>query len=195
MFPTNAAQWHAALNDFPSILLLLSVVLDLAGGMTRRDSLKAAAFWTLVVGAGGAVLALVSGLAAEEAVEHGQAVHELLERHELMGKALTALVVGLGAWRIWRRGSLGGAERQAYLVVAGAGAVFVLWTAHLGGRIVFEHAGGIPTNVIEDAVADRETERERELGEEHETPAAPADSPEEGADQTNSASTPERKHE
>lgn len=195
MIPTTAAQWHAALNDFPSILLLLSILLDLAGSISRRESLKAAAFWSLVVGAGGALLALASGLAAEDTIEHGQAVHELLERHELMGISLTVLIVALAAWRIWRRGSLGGAERQAYMVVAAAGAIFVLWTAHLGGRIVFEHAGGIPTDVLEGAVRDRLAEHEHEPGEEHDEPSAGADSSESEADHNHAPGTPEHENE
>lgn len=171
MFPTTAAQWHAALNDFPAILLLISVAFDLAGGATKRESLKAAAFWTLVIGAAGAVLALASGLIAEKAIEHGERVHEIMERHELLGISLTVLFVGLAGWRIWRRGNLGPAERPAYLVVAGVGAIFILWTAHLGGTIVFEHAGGIPTAVMEEALADRQEEHTHEPGEEHEEAA------------------------
>jgi uncharacterized membrane protein len=166
MFPTTVAQWHAALNDFPSILLLLSVAFDLAGGATKRESLKAAAFWTLVIGAAGAILALVSGLIAEEAIEHTERMEQIIERHELLAISLTVLFVGLAGWRIWRRGNLGPAERPVYLMVAGVGAIFLLWTAHLGGTIVFEHGGGIPTTVMEEALKDRPGEQLQEPDEE-----------------------------
>ena len=37
---------HAALNDLPAALLLVAVLFDLAGALTRRPSLRTAGFWT-----------------------------------------------------------------------------------------------------------------------------------------------------
>lgn len=155
----GAAQWHAALNDFPALLFPLSFVLDLVGSATRRESLRAAGFWTLLVGVVGAVAAVVSGLLAEEAIEHGELVHALMERHEVMGIALTVFFGALAAWRVWRRGTLGEKQQPTYLMLAGVGALFVLWTALLGGRMVYDHGAGIPTEVMEQAITDRESGR------------------------------------
>lgn len=191
-FPETAAQWHAALNDFPSILFILALAFDLAGSATRRESLRAAGFWTLVIGAAGAIAALSSGLIAEETVEHGGSMHLVMERHETLGISITVLFVGLAVWRIWRKGQLGPRERPTYLTMSAVGVLAVLWTAHLGGTIVYEYAGGVPTRALEGALAERAADHEHEPGEEHE---APADTSEQSSDHTDPPGTPAHEHE
>ncbi len=196
MLPTTVVQWHAALNDFPAILLLLSFVFDVVGGATKRDSLKAAGFWTLMVAAVGAVGALLTGLAAEEAVEHGGSMHLVMERHETLAIAITVLLALLAVWRILRRGGLQAAERSSYLVVAGVGVLAVLWTSHLGGTIVYEYGGGISTSVMREAIEERAGGHEHAPGEEHDHPAAEEsdDGEEDDADHTHPPGTPEHDH-
>ena len=58
---------HAALNDLPAALLLVAVLFDLAGAATQRPALRTAGFWTLIAGAVGGALAVISGLQAEGA--------------------------------------------------------------------------------------------------------------------------------
>src|SRR2546422_10896117 len=101
MFGYDWPRFHAAVNDFPAALLLVTVLFDIGAWVTKRESLKAAAVWTLwagVIGGGGAVPA---GLQAEQAIEHGEAIHELMEAHET--PALTTLgnfPVGL-TWKLY----------------------------------------------------------------------------------------------
>lgn len=171
----TAAEWHAALNDLPPALFVASVVFDLTGSVTRRDALKTAAHWTLVGAAIGAVAALVSGLVAEGTIEHGAAVHEVMERHEALAKVATAALVGLAGWRVWRRGLPGRREHAVYLTAAVATLAGVVFVAHLGGTVVFRHGGGIPTSVLEAAIAERESGHEHAEGEEHDHDPAGAE--------------------
>jgi len=171
----TAAEWHAAINDLPPALLLVSVIFDWVGSATKRDSLKAAGFWTLVAGAAGAVLSVASGLRAEGTIEHGETVHLAMERHETFAIAVTVAFALLAAWRIWRKGVLGPQERPTYLFAATVGAAGIIYVAHLGGTVVFQHAGGIPTSALQEALAERTQEHEHAPGEEH-APAMPADS-------------------
>lgn len=198
-FPETAAQWHAALNDFPSILFIVALAFDLVGEATRRESLKAAGFWTLAVGAGGTVVALVSGLIAEESIEHGGAAHLVMERHETLAISVTVLFVLLAAWRIWRKNNLGPKERPSYYVIHVVGVLAVLWTAHLGGTLVFEYGGGVPTQVLEGALRERAAGHEHAEGEEHEPApadtAAAADTAADSAGHTHPPGTPEHEHE
>lgn len=151
----SAAELHAALNDLPPALLVVSLAFDLAGRWTKRESLRAAGFWTLMAGGAGAVLALISGLRAEGVIEHGAVVHRTIERHETLAIGVTLLVVGLAAWRIWRRAGLPPREETAYLVTTGLATVGVIWTASVGGNIMFDHAGGIETRILESALTER----------------------------------------
>src|SRR2546425_4197062 len=96
MFGYDWPRFHAAVNDFPAALLLVTVLFDIGAWVTKRESLKAAAVWTLwagVIGGGGAVLA---GLQAEQAIEHGEAVHELMGTHQTLAPTTMGIfTVGL----------------------------------------------------------------------------------------------------
>ena len=53
MFGYDWPRLHAALNDFPAALLLVSVLFDVAGAILKRESLKTVGFWTLLTGVAG----------------------------------------------------------------------------------------------------------------------------------------------
>jgi uncharacterized membrane protein len=146
---------HAALNDLPAALLLVAVLFDLAAAVTRRPSLRTAGFWTMAAGAAGAALAVVSGLQAEEHIAHGEAVHRVMETHEELGLITLGIFVVLALWRIVRERRMGSAERAVVLAASlgGVGALFA--TAVYGGKLVFDHAAGIPTEVLQAEMHER----------------------------------------
>src|SRR5215207_9937628 len=117
---------HAALNDLPTALLLAAVLFDLAAAVTKRTSLRTAAFWTLVLGAIGGAAAVVSGLQAEDHIAHGDAVHRVMETHEELALITLGIFAVLALWRIVRDNKMGGAERGVMLAVslAGVGVLF-----------------------------------------------------------------------
>jgi uncharacterized membrane protein len=168
---------HAALNDLPAALLLVAVLFDLAAAVTRRPTLRTAGFWTLVAGAAGAVLAVVSGLQAEEHLAHGEAVHRVMETHEELALITLGVFAVLALWRIVRERRMGSTERAVVLAVSlgGVGALFA--TAVYGGKLVFDHAAGIPTDVLQAEMHERaEGHHHGGEGDEHGTDehAAPA---------------------
>jgi uncharacterized membrane protein len=146
---------HAALNDLPAALLLAAVLFDLAAAVTRRPSLRTASFWTMVAGAAGAALAVLSGLQAEEHIAHGEAVHRVMETHEELGLITLGVFVVLALWRIVRERRMGSTERAVVLAASlgGVGALFA--TALYGGKLVFDHAAGIPTEVLQAEMHER----------------------------------------
>ena len=195
----TAAEVHSAINDLPVALLLMSVVFDISGSWAKRESLKAAGFWCLVAGAAGAVLALISGLRAEASIEHGGTVHMVMERHKTMAIAVTVMFVALAGWRIWRRGRMGPQERPTYLAAATMSALILFWGAHLGGTIVYRHGGGIPSEVMDAAMADRQAGHAHAPGEEHDLGDAPAradsmSADSTAADQATPSGTPQHEH-
>ena len=140
---------HAALNDLPAALLLVAVLFDLAGALTRRPPLRVAGFWTLVVGTLGAALAVVSGLQAEDHIAHGDAVHRVMETHEELGLITLGICALVALWRIVREKRMGGTERSAALVLSLVGTGTLVATGVYGGKLVFDHAAGIPTEVLQ----------------------------------------------
>jgi uncharacterized membrane protein len=158
---------HAALNDLPAALLLVAVVFELLALATRRESFRQVSFWTLMVGALGGVAAVLSGLQAEEEIAHGDAVHRVMETHELLAFVTLGVFGVLAAWRIWRERRMGTAERAVALALSLAGAGVLIATANYGGRLVYDHAAGIPTEVLMSEQQNRTEGHEHAPGEGH----------------------------
>lgn len=183
MFGYDWPRLHAALNDLPAALLLLAVLFELASVILRRPTLRVAGYWTLVTGAVGGVLAVLSGLQAEEHIAHGEAVHQVMETHEKLALITLGIFAVVALWRIVRESRMGGTERGVVLVLSLAGLGVLLATASYGGRLVFDHAAGIPTPVLQEEIHERAEGHHHhgagEEAEEHEhvhDEAAPADS-------------------
>jgi uncharacterized membrane protein len=167
----DAPRIHAALNDLPPALLPISVLFDLLGIFFRRESLKAAAFWTLVFGVLGTGAAVIAGLFAEDAVTHSEQAHAIMETHETLALIVLGIFGVLAIWRIVRRGVWSEREQPIALTAGVLGVAILLYTSALGGKLIFEHGLGIPTERIEQMPAER-------IGHEHEgSEAAPAAMP------------------
>lgn len=149
---------HAALNDLPTALLLTAVLFDLLAMAARRESFRQVSFWTLVVGAVGGAAAVLSGLQAEEYISHGDAVHRVMETHELLGFITLAIFGVLLLWRIVRERRMGFRERMLGVLLSLAGAGVLVATGVYGGRLVFEHAAGVPTEVLQAELQERGTD-------------------------------------
>jgi len=158
---------HAALNDLPVALLIAAVLFDLIAAATRRMAFRQASLYTLVLGALGGAVAVLSGLQAEETIDHGDAVHQVMETHELLAFVTLGIFGVLAAWRLFRENRMGAAERSLTLAFALGGAGVLIATAVYGGRLVFDHAAGIPTEVLQAEAAQRTGGHEDAPGEGH----------------------------
>jgi uncharacterized membrane protein len=158
---------HAALNDLPAALLIGAVLFDLLAAATRREGLRVASFWTLMLGAVGAAAAVVSGLQAEDHIAHGEAVHRIMETHEELALITAGIFGVLALWRIFRERRMGSAERALALALGVGGAGVLMATGIYGGKLVFEHAAGIPTDVLQNEIGQRAAGHHHGAGEEH----------------------------
>ncbi len=171
----DAPRLHAALNDFPPAVLVVAVGFELAYLFSRKDGFRQVAFYTLVVGAVMTAAAVISGLRAEDAIEHGDAIHEIMETHERLGYITLGVFAVLAIWRLLREKKMARTERWAAALAGIIGLGFVVATSREGGEMVYDHAAGIPTSVLQAEIMNREAGHSHDGGEEHEH-AAPADS-------------------
>ena len=165
MFGYDWPRLHAALNDLPAALLLASVLFDVATWITRRESLRSAALWTLWAGVIGGWAALVAGLQAEDAIDHGNGIHEIMESHETWAFVTMAVFTVVLAYKLFRRGNLSRTEDLFARGLLVAGLVTLVYTARLGGKMFFEHAAGVPTAVFGPETRDRVARKHGHTGE------------------------------
>lgn len=151
----DAARWHAALNDLPAALLLATVLFDLGAWLWKRESLAWAAIWTLWLGVVGGWAAVIAGNLAEESIDHGEAIHELMERHELLGYVTMGIFTVVLLWKLWRRVGRSAAEEWALRGLSVAGLVALLVLGNVGGQLVFQHAAGVSNERMRDELLDR----------------------------------------
>ena len=155
MFGYDWPRFHAAVNDLPAALLFVTVLFDLGAWLTKRESLKAAALWTLWAGVIGGWIAVVAGLQAEDVIEHGEAIHELLETHETLALTTMGIFTVVLVWTLYRRARLTPVEATTLRVLSIAGLVTVIWTSVIGGKMVFEHAAGVPAATMQAEIENR----------------------------------------
>jgi uncharacterized membrane protein len=146
---------HALLNDLPIALLVTAVFFDVMALATRRVVLRQVSFALLMVGVVGAIAAVVSGLEAEDHIAHGEAVHRVMETHEKFALISLAVFGVLALWRLLRERRMAGVERAVLAIVSLGGVGVLFATGLFGGRLVFEHAAGIPSPVLEAELHER----------------------------------------
>jgi uncharacterized membrane protein len=159
---------------------------DLIALGARRPAFRQVGFWTMLVGGIGGVLAVVSGLQAEEYIAHGDAVHRVMETHEQLGLITLGVFALVILWRIFREKRMSVGERALSVVVSLGGLCVLVATGLYGGRLVFEHAAGIPTPVLHAEIRERSLEHHHEgaSGDDHDDQApvmAPESTSTEGA--------------
>lgn len=174
-FGYDAARFHAVFNDFPPALLVVGVLFEVAYLLTRRESLRSASFWTLVVGAVSTLNAILTGLKAEDSIQHGQAIHEIMEVHERLAWVTLGVFGVIALWRIVRESKMARGERWMLVVVGVVGLGVLTAAGREGGELVFDHAAGMTTEAMEAEIKNRAGGHEHAAGEEHEhDDAAPA---------------------
>lgn len=167
-FGYDAARFHAMLNDFPAALLVVGVLFELAFLVTKRESLRGAGYWALVAGAVGAGLAVLSGLKAENSIQHGEAIHEIMKAHQRLGYITLAVFGVIAIWLVLRDAKMARAERWVLALAGVVGLGVLVATGREGGELVFDHAAGMRTEAMEAEIKNRAAGHEHAEGEEHE---------------------------
>ncbi|HEY6808213.1 MAG TPA: DUF2231 domain-containing protein [Gemmatimonadales bacterium] len=168
---------HAAVNDFPAAVLVLAVLFDLGAAAFKRESLKWAGIWSLWAGVIGGWAAVLAGEQAEDVIDHGEAIHEIMETHETLALITMGIFTLVLVWQLWRRFNPGVAEGWILRVLSIAGLVFLVATGREGGELYFDHAAGVPTATMKAELENRAEPHQHHPGEadDDDDHAAPAD--------------------
>ena len=125
---------HPILVNFTAALLPVSLLSDVLGRLLKRESLRHAAWWTLLFAAAVTPLTALAGWLWLRDMEMDYAEMGI---HKWLGTALAALLAGLAVWRwrIHRRGSDG--PPLAYLLAAAVVTGALVLQGHLGALMSF----------------------------------------------------------
>jgi uncharacterized membrane protein len=121
--------------------------------MKKENFIRAANILT-VFALMGAILAVASGLFAEETVWHPESAHELLETHETVGFVFTGILIVLAVFRFAVGERLFGNAGWIAFVVSLAAALVVAYGSYLGGEMVFRYGTGVKEAQVASARAD-----------------------------------------
>lgn len=140
----SSTHLHAMVIHFPIALLLIGFLSELAGIVFKKTFFNQAAFYLLILGTFGTIVAYLSGDAAGEGMEDGalgkaMSVHEEAAIITLWLTIATATVYSAillfkytNKWTKWISVLL-------FAAVIGA----VSRTAYLGGQLVYKHGAGV----------------------------------------------------
>lgn len=130
---------HPLFVHFPIVLLPLFFVMDVLGAITKKDAWRAYASLLLYTGTAFALVTVVTGLLAAKSVPHGEAVHEIMETHEHLAILILLLSATLSVWRINMQNAVQESVHYVFLSFAGLVALLLIFTADLGGLMVYQH--------------------------------------------------------
>jgi len=145
-------SFHPLIVHFPIALLFLSPLFILISAVPRPPKGKPymiAALVILLLGSAGLFLAGSTGQAASELAERGGPVDAVLEAHEELAEATKTVFAGLSAillgmfviplvLRRQENRLFSTLLPMAFLALYSVGIVFLINTAHAGGRLVHE---------------------------------------------------------
>lgn len=128
---------HVLLVHFPIALALAAALADILWTVRRRDFLRHAAFYCIILAALGAIPTVIAGDALLESMNLTGELHEIAETHEALGITTMCVLCAAAVLRAIRRNQLKGWWLAGYGVLIFAAVVLVSLTGHFGGQIAF----------------------------------------------------------
>ena len=134
---------HSLIVHFPVALLSLATVLYIAEFITRRQELASFGLLCLILGEVAAIAAVITGNISENSLVKTNEISRLTELHETLGMVTIWIFGMLLIWGILRRKKFVFLEKAGFVFLLIAATFNLAFSAHLGGRIIFEKGGGV----------------------------------------------------
>jgi uncharacterized membrane protein len=137
------AKLHPLAVHFPIALLLTALAAEWVWLWRKLPLWRDMAFWLLLLGTAGSFIAAITGGWAEDAAQVSNEVHEIIERHETVGYIMAWVYAVLLVWKLLRRQYMQHTENAAFAGALSLAAGLLIFTAYLGGTLVYDHAVGV----------------------------------------------------
>jgi uncharacterized membrane protein len=135
---------HPLLVHFPIAFLTFFFLVDVIGVIAKKPQWRYVAGWLLYLGTLAAIFTVIAGLFAADSVEHGEDVHDIMERHQHIGISILSLALFLSAWRLKRWGLHSKTGNTFFLGLSAFLCFLLTLGADLGGLMVYRY--GVSVN-------------------------------------------------
>lgn len=158
---------HPIIVHFPIALIIVAVICDLIGIISRKRSFIQTANIVSVFAAIGAVFAVVTGLLAEGSIWHPGPAHEILETHEMFGFIFLGVIIVTVIFRLAIGDKIYSRLKWIGFIMVLIASGIVGYGGYLGGEMVYTHGAGVMEAQVKTAEVDSlQNELNRLKGEE-----------------------------
>lgn len=139
----EAQHLHPIFVHFVIAPLTISVIFDLLWLVYKKDLFQIFSWYNCIIAGGMSVIAVVTGLLAEENVIILTTATEDFTLHENFAFLLITVVLMQFFWRFSNKGKIPEKHTILYFILVLSGLIFVFTTSYFGGKLVFEHGIGV----------------------------------------------------
>lgn len=134
---------HPALVHFSVAFIVAGGTGEVWGMLARREPVRRWGAALVLVGLVSLVPTLASGYLAANTLRVPATAVPLLDAHERNGWILLGLLVLAQFWKAWCRGRVPERQRWLYASVTIGAVLTAIYSAWLGGRLVYGHGIGV----------------------------------------------------
>ena len=135
-------SFHPILVHFPIALLLAALLIETLGLLFSKQHWHRVSLWNLTLGAAGAAVAVLTGRQAMAVAKHSMEIYRIMELHERLGYGVLALTILIAGCRLLARDRISRKTRWMLWALLAAACGLMAFSAHLGGRMVYEFGVG-----------------------------------------------------
>ncbi len=141
---------HPVVVHFVIAMVLFAFFCDVVGYFTRNHRLFEVSFWNMFVASAAIFVAVIFGQFEAGLAQAYDAAQPVLNKHTIIGWSLSAILVGITAWRFVIRSRDPLKIPTAYLGVGMFLICLVSFQVYLGTQLVWEY--GLHVEPVEEAI-------------------------------------------
>ena len=141
---------HPMTIHFTIALFLVAVLFEILGKFMSKPDLRIVGHWNLLLAFFSAGVSVITGLKAESVVPHSGQVHEMMEKHELLGITVLIIIFLMNVYNLFLKKRLSPKFESLYFALAIAGVIAISVGSYFGGEMVFRYGVGVQEIVTEE---------------------------------------------
>ncbi len=140
-----SAPFHPILIHYPIALLTTAALLEISAVLFKSADLSRAGWWVQLAGTVGILLAVLTGIVAENASPIPATAANVMDLHEELAFVCASAFAALLLWRVSARTRIPGTSPWRYLVAYVAAVALLALVGWYGGELVFHYGVGTLT--------------------------------------------------